>query len=47
VRDFNLTDPALRAKMKQRYGDNFPLDAPVILPASMFDSDLLVTVVAR
>jgi uncharacterized protein YycO len=47
VRDFNLTDPAVRAKMRERYGKNIPLDEPVISPAAMFDSALLVTVAAR
>lgn len=47
VRDFNLSDPAVRAKMKERYGSNVPLDEPVISPAAMFESPLLKTVVAR
>ena len=47
VRDFNLTDPAVRAKMRERYGKNIPLDEPVISPAAMFDSTLLVTVAKR
>lgn len=44
VRDFNLTDPAVRIKMKERYGNNIPLDEPVISPAAMFESALLATV---
>ena len=44
VRDFNLSDPAVRAKMQERYGNNIPLDEPVISPAAMFGSPLLVTV---
>jgi hypothetical protein len=44
VRDFKLTDPAVRAKMRERYGDNVPLDEPVISPVAMFQSRLLVTV---
>jgi hypothetical protein len=43
VRDFNLTDPAVRAKMRERYGDHIPMDEPVISPVSMFNSPLLVT----
>lgn len=44
VRDFNLTDPVVKAKMRERYGEKIPLDAPVISPVAMFESDLLVTV---
>jgi hypothetical protein len=44
IRDFKLTDPAVRAKMRERYGDNVPLAEPVISPVSMFRSTLLVTV---
>jgi uncharacterized protein YycO len=44
VRDFNLSDPAVRAKMRERYGTKVPLDETVISPSSMFDSPLLVTV---
>jgi len=47
VRDFNLSDPAVRTKMKERYGNKVPLDEPVISPAAMFESPLLKTVVAR
>ncbi len=47
IRDFNLTDPAVRAKLRQRYGDNIPLNEPVISPVSMFRSTLLVTVANR
>ena len=47
IRDFNLTDPAVRAKLRERYGDNIPLNEPVIFPVSMFRSTLLVTVANR
>ena len=47
VRDFNLSDPAVRAKMRERYGDAIPLDEPVISPVAMFRSPLLVTVAER
>lgn len=42
--DFNLTDPAVRAKMHERYGETVPLNEPVISPVAMFRSNLLVTV---
>lgn len=47
VRDFNLTAPAVRAKMRERYGDKVPLDEPVISPLAMFESPLLFTVRER
>lgn len=44
LRAFDLTDPAVRAKMKERYGDRVPLDEPVISPAGLFASPLLLEV---
>ena len=44
VRDFNLADPMVRAKMRERYGNTIPLDEPVISPVAMFQSPHLVTV---
>lgn len=44
LRDFDLTDPVVRAKLRERYGARVPLDEPVISPASMAASDLLETV---
>jgi len=41
VRNFDLTDAAVQAKMRERYGDAVPLDAPVISPAAMGQSPLL------
>lgn len=43
-RDFNLTDQMVRAKMRERYGNNIPLDEPVISPEAMFRANELVTV---
>ncbi|WP_332874900.1 YiiX family permuted papain-like enzyme [Hymenobacter psoromatis] len=47
LRDFDLTNPAVQAKLHERYGDQLPLDEPVISPASVFNSAELVTVVSR
>ncbi len=47
LRDFDLTNPAVQAKLRERYGQQLPLDEPVISPASIFDSAELVTVVSR
>ena len=47
LREFDLTDAAVRAKMRERYGTQVPLDEPVISPGSQFDSPLLETVESR
>ena len=44
LREFDLTEPTVKAKMRERYGKNIPLDERVISPASMFNSRLLVAV---
>lgn len=43
LREFDLTDPMVRTKMRERYGSNVPLDEPVISPGAQFDSGLLIT----
>jgi len=47
LREFDLNDPAVRAKMRERYGSDMPLDEPVISPGAQFDSAALVTVEKR
>jgi len=44
LREFDLSHPAVRAKMRERYGDRLPLDEPVISPVAMFDAPQLVEV---
>jgi hypothetical protein len=44
LKEFDLTDPAVRAKMRERYGDKVPMMEPVISPAAMFSARELVTV---
>lgn len=44
IKQFNLTDPAVKKKLQERYGEHIPLEEPVISPASMFESPRLVTV---
>lgn len=44
LKDFDLTSGQVRQKMKDRYGDKIPLDEIVISPASIYKSDLLLTV---
>lgn len=45
--DFDLTDSAVKAKLRERYGAAIPLRETVISPQAMFDSALLTTVVSR
>ena len=47
LREFDLTDAAVKAKMRERYGARVPLDEPVISPGEQFASPLLLTVVPR
>jgi len=42
--DFDLTAPAVKAKMRERYGTHVPLQEAVISPGAMFDWEGLVTV---
>jgi uncharacterized protein YycO len=42
--NFDLTNRAVKQKMKERYGDKIPTDEIVISPAAIFDSELLKTV---
>jgi len=47
LREFDLDDAAVRAKMRERYGRQVPLDEPVISPGAQFASPLLKTVETR
>ena len=44
IKDFNLSSPAVKQKLKQRYGDKIPYQETVISPVAMFNSPLLTTV---
>ncbi len=44
LKDFDLSNVVVKAKLKERYGDSIPLEEPVISPEIMFDSDKLKTV---
>ena len=44
MKEFDLSDPVVKAKLKERYGENLPLDEWVISPGTMFESKLLTTV---
>ncbi|XBS43544.1 YiiX family permuted papain-like enzyme [Cellulophaga lytica] len=42
--DFDLSHEIVQNKMKERYGENVPMNEKVISPAEMFDSDKLITI---
>lgn len=44
LKDFDLSHPAVQAKMKERYGKNIPLNETVISPQALFDAPQLATV---
>lgn len=44
LKDMDLSSANVKKIMKERYGNNIPLEETVITPASIFASDLLVTV---
>ena len=47
IQDFNLGAPAVKTKLRERYGGHVPLNEPAISPAAIFASPLLVAVVER
>jgi uncharacterized protein YycO len=47
LRSFHLDDPAVRNKLRERYGSSVPLEEPVISPGTMFDAPNLVVVARR
>lgn len=47
LRDFDLSSPEVRAKLRERYGQRIPLDEIVISPVAIFRSPRLVTVAER
>lgn len=44
IRDFDLSSPVVKAKMRERYGQAIPLDETVVSPVAIFESPLLITV---
>jgi hypothetical protein len=44
LREFDLADPAVKAKLHERYGTRIPLDESVISPVAVFESRVLGTV---
>ncbi len=44
LKEFDLSNDAVKQKMKERYGNNIPMNETVISPGAIFDSELLMTV---
>ncbi|MCX8581926.1 YiiX family permuted papain-like enzyme [Gilliamella sp. B3482] len=44
IKDFNLSAPAVKQKLTERYGDKIPYQEAVISPVAIFNSPLLITV---
>lgn len=44
IGDFDLSNPAVRAKLKERFGERVPLDEAVVSPAAIFAAPELETV---
>ncbi|MCL2789930.1 MAG: YiiX family permuted papain-like enzyme [Desulfobulbus sp.] len=47
IREFNLDAPAVKQKLRERYGNKIPLEETVIAPQAMFESPLLTVVAER
>jgi hypothetical protein len=47
LREYDLTSPEVRAKMRERYGAAVPLDEPMIAPVGIAQSPLLETLFER
>src|SRR3989337_619781 len=45
LRDFDLSDPVVKAKMQERYGNRVPMDETVLSPGEIFSSSLLIVVI--
>ena len=47
LQDFNLSSPVVRAKLKERYGNNIPLNETVISPGAIFADSNLVEILNK
>ena len=47
LKSFDLSNSIVREKMKERYGKNIPMNEKVISPKSIFESNLLKTVIVK
>ncbi|MTH46963.1 YiiX family permuted papain-like enzyme [Intestinirhabdus alba] len=44
LKEFDLSQPAVQAKLRERYGNNIPLNETVVSPQALFDAPQLETV---
>lgn len=44
MREYDLSHPLVKATMKERYGNNIPLDEKMVSPGVIYESPLLITV---
>ncbi len=47
MQEFDLSDPLVQTKVRERFGESLPTNETVISPAAIFVSELLVTVYER
>ena len=47
LKEFNLDDPIVQRKMKERYGADIPFDEPAVSPGEMFNASNLQTVMKQ
>jgi hypothetical protein len=47
LKDFDLSNPIVKMKLKERYQDKIPLEEPVISPVAVYDSELLETIIKK
>lgn len=45
LKDFNLSDPRVEKILKERYGNEIPLEEKVVAPSDLADSNLLITII--
>lgn len=47
LKDFDLNSPQVKTKLKERYGNNIPLNENVISPSAIYNSDKLETIIEK
>ncbi|MBO9152907.1 YiiX family permuted papain-like enzyme [Chitinophaga sp. GCM10012297] len=47
MREYDLSHPLVKSTMKERYGNNIPLDEKMVSPGVIYESPLLVTIVEQ
>lgn len=47
MREYDLSHPVVKATMRDRYGNNVPLDEPMVSPGNIYNSNLLQTVIEK